>query len=163
MSRHILTACVVFALAAVGVGCKDDEPKTTTPPPAAAPAAAAADPYVTLAERYVKAVRETVALVNTTKTEAQADVAVPKLEALAKELEAVRDDLKQRQVMGPESLARVQKVIDDGKPDAEMAKAGTTGAGDPKADAKVGPMMPRIGNAALGIKGEWARHGVKNR
>ena len=77
------------------------------------------DPYEAAAEKTVAKVKEFATVMQGVKTESDAAAAAAKLEALAKDFEAISADLKKQPKMTADQKQKVKKVFDDAKGDME--------------------------------------------
>lgn len=103
MRRHALTVGLVLVLSMLGTGCSGD-------------------PYESAAEKTVSKTKDMVKIMQGIKTDADAQAAVPKLEAIAKDFDAISADLKKQPKMTADQKKKVKKVFDDAKKDMEALK-----------------------------------------
>ena len=139
MLRHVLSVGVVLVLALSVTGCSD--------------------PYESAAEKTVKKNKEFLEILKGVKTEADADAAKPKLDALAKDFDEIAAELKKQPKMTEDQKKKVEKVAKDAKADGEAVMKEMFGK-DPKVMMKLGAAMEKVGKAGQAAAEQWREKGA---
>ena len=132
--RHVTRLVVVLFLTLAATGCDGG-----------------GDPYVGAAEKTVANAKELSSIVGGVKTEADADAAVPKLEALAKDFERISADLKKQPKMTEAQKKKVQKIFNDAKGDMEKMNEAEGLSADPEVAMKVAPAVMKAAMAMTNV------------
>jgi hypothetical protein len=145
MLHHVVTAGLVVFLGLSAAGCSD--------------------PYESAAEKLIKQTKEFVTVMKGVKTEADADAAVPKLEAIAKEFDEIAADLKKQPKMTDAQKKKVEKVFNDAKADMEALskERGNMMSGDLKAMMKLQPSLAKVTTSMREVQKQWAEKGAPMR
>ena len=118
------------------------------------------DPYEAAAEKMVAKVKELTTIIMGVKTEADAEAAATKLDAIATEINGLTADLKKQPKMTEDQKKKVKKVFDDAKSEMEAMTSGDNRIEDLQAAVKLSPSLEKVGVALAGLESQLASQGM---